>query len=77
MLATLDHSIAEVRIQRRTLCVELADGREVRAPIDWFPLLSVALPDEVNEHEIAEDLLSVSWPLLGERISAEFLLARR
>ncbi len=77
MLVPLDHSIAEVSIQRRALCVELADGREVRAPLAWFPLLSVASTDDLQGHEISHDGMSVYWPALGEAVSADFLMARR
>jgi hypothetical protein len=77
MIVPLDHTICEVMIDRRTLCVEFVDGRQVCAPLEWFPLLSAAAPADRDDFRIADDGLSVSWPKLGERVSAEFLLARR
>ena len=77
MIVPLDHTICEVTIARQSLCVEFADGRQVCAPLEWFPLLSAACIPDRDEWEIAEDGLSVSWPALGERVSSDFLLARR
>jgi hypothetical protein len=77
MIVPLDHSICEVTIARQSLCVEFVDGRQVCAPLEWFPLLSAAAPADRDGFRIADDGLSVSWPRLGETVSAEFLLARR
>lgn len=77
MIVPLDHSICEVTLQRRALCVEFADGRTLCAPLEWFPMLSSAKSDRLEGFEIAEDGMSISWPDLGETISADFLLARR
>lgn len=77
MIVPLDHSICDVRLERQSLCVDLVDGRKLCAPLEWFPLLSAATIDKRDDFEIAEDGLSVSWPGLGETISADFLLARR
>lgn len=77
MIVPLDPAICEVTINRDALCVQFVDGRTVCAPLEWFPLLSVAKPTLREEFRIAKDGLSVSWPALGETISVEFLLARR
>lgn len=77
MIVPLDHTICEVILERRSLCVEFSDGRKLCAPLEWFPLLEAAKPDQREEFEITEDGLFVLWPELGERVSSEFLLARR
>lgn len=77
MIVPLDHTICEVTVQKRALCVELCDGRTLCAPLDWFPLLDMARPVMLAKFEIAEDGLSIIWPDLGEVVSSEFLLARR
>lgn len=77
MIVPLDHTICEVKLQKRALCVEFVDGRTLCAPLEWFPILSVARSDRLEQFEIAEDGLSITWPGLGETISSEFLLARR
>lgn len=77
MIVPLDHTICEVTIARQSLCVEFVDGRQVCAPLEWFPLLHAAHIPDRDEWVIAEDGLSVLWPALGEKVSADFLLARR
>lgn len=77
MIVPLDHTICAVAIARQSLCVELADGRTICAPLEWFPLLHAALIPDRDEWEIADDGMSVAWPALGEKVSADFLLARR
>jgi hypothetical protein len=77
MIVPIDHTIHDVTITRHSMCVELADGRQLCAPLEWFPLLSAAKPAQREEFVIAEDGLSVAWPTLGETVSADYLLARR
>ncbi|TCM21494.1 uncharacterized protein DUF2442 [Novosphingobium sp. PhB165] len=77
MIVPLDHTICDVTIAKKALCVEFADGRTLCAPLEWFPMLSAARPAMLEEFDIAPDGLSISWPGLGETVSADFLLARR
>jgi len=77
MIVPLDHTICEVKFGRRELCVEFSDGRSLCAPLDWFPILSVAKPGMLHQFEIESDGLAVAWPELGERVTSDFLLARR
>lgn len=77
MIVPLDHTICDVSVGRRGLCVEFADGRTLCAPLDWFPLLSAAGPAQREVMVISDDGFSVEWPALGERVSADYLLARR
>lgn len=77
MIVPLDHTIYDASVTRSKLCVELADGRSLCAPLEWFPLLNAAKPDCRENFEITDDGLFVHWPHLGERISVEFLMARR
>lgn len=77
MIVPLDHTICEVGSTKHAICVEFADGRTVTAPIEWFPLLHAAKPDQRALFIVTDGGLSVEWPALGEKISAEFLLAKR
>lgn len=77
MIVPLDHTICEVQIARQSLCVVFVDGRQVCAPLEWFPALSAANIPDRDDWQIADDGMSVCWPALGERVSADFLLARR
>ena len=62
---------------RQALCVEFADGRKLCAPIEWFPILTAATPAARDVWVIEVGGAAVAWPNLGERVTAEFLLARR
>lgn len=77
MIVPLDHTICEVTFTRQALCVELCDGRTVCAPLEWFPLLSAATIPMRDDFEIAVDGLTVEWPDLGEKVSSDFMLAKR
>ena len=57
-----------------TLSAELSDGRTIAVPLDWFPRLVHATPDERDNWEIFGDGQSVHWPDLDEDISVEGLL---
>ena len=77
MIVPLDHTICDVRFERRALCVEFGDGRSLCAPLEWFPILNAARGSQLDDFVIAEDGMSVAWPDLGEVVSSEFLLGRR
>ena len=75
MMTELDHMIHDISLERDAICAHLCDGRKICAPIEWFPVLSLASADQLQGWEITEDCKSVSWPELSEMISVEFLLA--
>lgn len=65
----------EVRFTRDALHVVLADGREVSAPLQWFPRLLHANPKQRAKWELFGDGLIIHWPLVDEDIEVESLLA--
>jgi hypothetical protein len=77
VLVPLDQTIVAVMFARRSLCVEYADGRSVCAPLEWFPILAAATPSQRDVWVIEVDGRHVAWPNLGERVSADFFLAKR
>jgi len=60
-----------------TLTVDLADGRSISAPLEWFPRLAHASPAERGNWQIGGDGNGVRWHDLDEDISVEGLLAGR
>ena len=60
-----------------TLTVDLADGRSISAPLEWFPRLAHASPAERGNWQIGGGGNGVRWPDLDEDISVEGLLAGR
>ena len=65
----------DVRFTTDALVVVLADGREVSAPLQWFPRLLHATPKQRAKWELIGDGLGIHWPLVDEDIEVESLLA--
>ncbi len=59
------------------LLIELADGRELRVPLPWFPLLLNATPQQRSNWQLIGGGIGIHWPDVDEDISVENLLAPR
>jgi len=66
-----------VRIDDRLLFVQLSGGRSVSVPLEWYPRLADASPEERTRWEFTGPGLGVHWPELDEDISVEGLLRGR
>lgn len=62
---------------RRTMWVELEDGRSLGVPPAWFPRLSRATPEQRTNYRIGYSGNGLHWDDLDEDISVEGLLAGR
>jgi len=65
----------DVSFTRDTLRVLLADGREISAPLQWFPRLLGATPEQRAQWELIGDGIGIHWPQVDEDIEVESLLA--
>jgi hypothetical protein len=59
---------------RDMLWVRLADGRELGVPLEWFPTLAQATPEQLSRWEIIDQGYGIHWPELDEDISVLGLL---
>jgi hypothetical protein len=59
------------------LVVELADGRSLTVPLDWYPRLLHGSERERQNWQILGDGYAIEWPDLDEHIGVEGLLAGR
>ncbi len=59
------------------LAVELADGRSVSVPLEWYPRLAAGSPSERNCWELIGNGSAIHWPDLDEDLSVEGILAGR
>ena len=66
-----------VRVTDRTLTVDLADGRTVSVPVEWYPRLAHATPRERQHWQLIGPGIGIHWPALDEDISIEGLLRGR
>lgn len=57
------------------IIVELVDGRTISAPLVWFPKLSLASKEQLNNWELLGDGEGVHWPDIDEDLSIAGLLA--
>jgi hypothetical protein len=65
----------QVAVSDTTLSVELADGRSIAVPIDWFPRLKFGTPAERAHWRLIGRGEGIHWPELDEDIQVEGLLA--
>jgi hypothetical protein len=56
------------------LRVTLADGREISAPLVWFPRLLKATPEQKAEWRLIGGGVGIHWEAVDEDISVESLL---
>lgn len=62
----------DVRCESDFLFVTLADGRQIRAPLWWFPFLANASAEDRADAEI--EFSGVWWPKLDDGVSVKGLL---
>ena len=66
--------IKTVRFTMDSIIVELMDGRGISAPLDWFPRLHRATPEQRGNWQLAGAGFGLHWPELDEDLSVEGLL---
>lgn len=65
----------EVSCTDDALHVRLADGREISAPLEWFPRLRDATAEQRQHWRLIGGGVGIHWPDLDEDVSAAALLA--
>lgn len=74
----VDHRPAvaqEVRVSTDTLHVDLADGRSIAVPIEWYPRLAHGSELERSHWRFIGRGEGIHWPDLDEDISVDNLLS--
>jgi hypothetical protein len=69
-----DATAVDVTLTDNQLLVVLADGRELAAPLAWFPRLSEASADQRKHWRLVGRGQGVHWPDIDEDISVASLL---
>lgn len=70
----LDPTAVDVQADEALLRVMLADGRELAAPLEWFPRLRDATPEQRNHWRLIGRGQGIHWPDVDEDISVSSLL---
>jgi hypothetical protein len=69
-----DERVANVRCDAGRLTVDLEDGRTIAVPLDWYPRLRDATPEQLANWHKAGGGYGIHWPDLDEDLSTEGLL---
>jgi hypothetical protein len=67
----------DVAVTDRMLTIKLADDRILSVPLNWYPRLLKATPEERENWELLGDGYAIEWVELDEHIGIEGLLAGR
>ena len=70
----LDPTAVDVQADDTLLRVVLADGRELAAPLEWFPRLRDASQDQRNHWRLVGRGQGIHWPDVDEDISVASLM---
>jgi hypothetical protein len=70
----LDSTAVDVAVSDDRILVVLADGRELAAPLAWFPRLVSATADQRRNWRLIGRGHGIHWPDVDEDISVESLL---
>lgn len=70
----LDAAAVDVKVDADLLRVILADGRELAAPLEWFPRLRDATPEQLKHWRLIGRGQGIHWPDVDEDISVAGLL---
>jgi hypothetical protein len=69
-----DSSAVDVSVNEDAILVRLADGREISAPLAWYPRLLDATPEQRNRWRLIGGGYGINWEELDEDISVRGLL---
>ncbi|MCL5951875.1 MAG: DUF2442 domain-containing protein [Chloroflexi bacterium] len=64
-----------VQFDQDMMHVALTDGRIISVPIQWFPILRRATPEQRSHYEIEGNGISLFWPDIDEDLAVANLLA--
>lgn len=69
-----DIGVKDIRFTEDKVYFELRDGRVIGAPLEWFPRLKNASPEERADYYLTANGTGVHWEKLDEDISIRYLL---
>ena len=70
----VDATAIDVTVTDERLIVTLADGRELSAPLAWFPRLSEATAEQRQKWRLIGRGHGIHWPEVDEDVSVASLL---
>ena len=73
----LDAHAVDVAVDDAALRFVLADGREISAPLEWFPRLRDASASQRRNWRLIGQGIGVHWPEIDEDIAVSTLMTNR
>ena len=73
----VEPAAVDMHIDHSKLTIDLADGRVLSVPLDWYPRLSHATIEERANWQMLGNGYAIEWPDLDEHVGIEGLLAGR
>jgi Protein of unknown function (DUF2442) len=73
-VARFDTTVVDVSVTEDRLTVILADGRELSAPLTWFPRLLEATEEQRRNWRLIGRGHGIHWPEVDEDVSVTSLL---
>ncbi len=70
----LDPHAVDVSVDESALHFILADGREISAPLEWFPRLRDATQAQRQQWRLIGKGIGVHWPEIDEDIAVSTLM---
>ena len=64
----------DVVVTESSLLMQLADGREISAPLEWFPRLRDATEAQRKNWRLIGPGIGIHWPEIDEDISVSSIL---
>ena len=61
----------KVSFEKKYLCVVLADGRELKVPLEFYPRLRHATPAQRKNYQLIGQGTGIHWPDIDEDLSTE------
>jgi hypothetical protein len=71
-----DPTAVDIEISDTALRIVLSDGRELSAPLAWFPRLRDATPEQRGNWQAVGRGHGIHWPDVDEDISVRALMGR-
>ncbi len=72
--SNINLALVSARMENDLLHVVMADGRELSVPLEWFPRLRDAIPEQRSHWRFIGRGKGIHWPDVDEDISVTSLL---
>lgn len=75
LVLEVEPTAVSITVTDEKLVVDLADGRSLVIPLEWYPRLATGSIKEQQNWQLLGDGYAIEWPDLDEHIGVEGLLA--